>query len=159
MHVQNIIHEDFVNYKKPSMFIGVAYCSGKCGEACQNKDLMDNEPIEISDDAIINAYVNNPLTKAIVFGGLEPFDQWTELKQFLWKLRDDWKCDDDVVIYTGYNMNEVIDKIVYLRMTSSNIIIKLGRYKPDLPPKFDNNLGVTLASNNQHSIVINREVT
>jgi hypothetical protein len=30
MRVKNIVYEDFVNYKKPSMFIGTISCGGKC---------------------------------------------------------------------------------------------------------------------------------
>lgn len=159
MHVQDIVHEDFINYKKPSMFIGAAHCSGKCGEACQNKALWDNEPILVGDDDIIRKYLNNPLTKAIVIGGLEPFDQWIELKNFLWKLRNNYQCSDDVVIYTGYDLREVAGYVNQIKMFFDNVIIKFGRYRPDLPSRIDPNLGVKLASNNQHSIVINREVT
>ena len=44
MKIKGIIAEDFVNYKKPSMFIGFPTCTWKCEkecgiEMCQNKGL------------------------------------------------------------------------------------------------------------------------
>lgn len=156
MHIQDLVHEDFINYRTPSMLIGTAYCSGKCGEACQNKELWKHEPIEVNDTFIIKQYLSNPITKAIVFGGLEPFDQWTEIKDFIWKLRTNYKCNDDVVIYTGYDVTELIDELGYIKMFFTNIIVKFGRYIPDSKQKYDQNLGVVLASDNQYSIVINR---
>jgi hypothetical protein len=35
-----------------------------------------------------------------------------------------------------------------------NIIVKIGRYYPDKSSKFDNILGITLASENQYGIKI-----
>lgn len=34
MLVKNIIDEDFVQYKKPAMFIGMPSCSFKCDKEC-----------------------------------------------------------------------------------------------------------------------------
>lgn len=71
---------DYINYKKPSMFIGFPKCSFKCGRAiCQNAALANEPDIEVSVDEIIDRYLNNPLTEALVIGGLEPFDNWEEL--------------------------------------------------------------------------------
>lgn len=149
--------EDFVNYKKPSMFIGASYCTGKCYKelglpctVCQNDALQKLEILDISSARITSMYINNPITQAIVFGGLEPFDQFDELYDFIEELRNSWKCNDDVVIYTGYNKNE-IEKQVTMLKEFPNIIIKFGRYIPGQKTHFDEVLGVNLASDNQYA--------
>ena len=48
------------------------------------------------------------------------------------------------------NPEEIIDQVEKL-MDFKNIIIKFGRYIPDRPSKFDEVLGVTLASDNQYA--------
>ena len=73
MKVINIIVEDFVNYKKPSIFIGFPKCTFKCNKdadkiVCQNYQLIKEKSIEISYEEIVKLYIDNPLTKAIVFG-------------------------------------------------------------------------------------------
>ena len=160
MRIKQLLHEDFVNYKKPSMFIGTSYCTGKCYKElslpctiCQNDALQKLEILDMSSARLTSMYINNPITQAIVFGGLEPFDQFDELYGFIEELRNSWKCDDDVVIYTGYNKNE-IEKQVTMLKDFSNIIIKFGRYIPGLDPLFDEVLGVILASNNQYAEMI-----
>ena len=157
MRIKQLLHEDFVNYKKPSMFIGTSYCTGKCYKElglsctiCQNDALQKLEILDMSSARLTSMYINNPITQAIVFGGLEPFDQFDELYDFIEELRNSWKCNDDVVIYTGYNKNE-IEKQVTLLKDFSNIIIKFGRYIPGQKPHFDEVLGVNLASNNQYA--------
>ena len=75
MFVKGIVDEDFVNYKLPSMFIGCHSCTFKCGyDICQNHELAEQPDIEIGIGNLINRYCSNPITSAIVFGGLEPFD-------------------------------------------------------------------------------------
>ena len=73
--IKDIIDEDFINYKKPSMFIATSKCSFKCEKEdcnvhCQNSKIVKQSNIEMSIKKIINRYINNPLTAAIVFGGL-----------------------------------------------------------------------------------------
>lgn len=155
MRVKKVIYEDFVNYRKPSMFIGTIRCSGKCWKEggfppsiCQNYE-WNNEPVvEIEDDKLIKEYLNNPITEAIVFGGLEPFEQWPELVSFLTALRYRHHCQDDVVIYTGYLQREIRGHIELLK-TFKNIIVKFGRYVPNAVARYDDVLGVELASLNQ----------
>lgn len=150
MRVTNIRFEDFTNYRKPSMFIGTISCSGKCPK-CQNESLTKATIQEISDSKLCNWYLNNTLTSAIVFGGLEPFEQFDEIYQFIYRLRKVYGCKDDVVIYTGFMPDEIepmVDKITDL----SNIIIKFGRFIPDQPHHRDEILGVELASPNQFAI-------
>ena len=80
--------------------------------------------------------------------GLEPFDSWSDLKEFVKKLRE--YNNDDIVIYTGYNKDEVIKYIKELSVYP-NIIVKFGRYIPNQEKHYDDVLGVYLASNNQYA--------
>ena len=163
MKVRQLIDEDFVNYKKPSMFVGTCYCDWKCckdadidDSVCQNYELKNSKIIEIDEDELIQRYLKNNYTDAIVFGGLEPFRQWDEIFTFIEALRNDYNCDDDVVIYTGYDEHELEDAI-YLLSYFSNIYVKFGRFVPDDEKHYDEVLGVWLASQNQYGKKISRD--
>lgn len=150
MIVKAIINEDFTDYKKPSMFIACPRCNMKCGaEYCQNNPLLKESDYDIDDDKIIKDYLDNNLTQAIVFGGLEPMDS-KDLWFFILKLRREYHCYDDIVIYTGYTKCEILDKVTLLKEVP-NIIIKFGRYVPNQSPHYDEVLGVNLASDNQYA--------
>lgn len=158
MVIKGITDEDFVNYKEPSMYICTSICSFKCDKesgvsCCQNSSLAMQQSMMVPDEKIIERYISNPITKAIVFAGLEPFDQFGELFTFLTKLRLQFDCHDTVVIYTGYDKKEIAAKIKSLQMFD-NIIVKFGRFVPDKEKKFDNVLGISLASPNQYAEVI-----
>lgn len=160
MKVSGIKYEDFVNYKKPSMYIGTIKCDGKCwrelglpSTICQNDELNDCKVTDVDDDVLCRTFIRNPITKAVVIGGLEPFDQFGEVAQFIMKLRKEYDCEDDVVIYTGYYPHEIDDMLDYLKKYS-NIIIKFGRYVPNDEALEDAVLGITLASSNQYAVKI-----
>lgn len=153
MIVKGLIDEDFVNYKKPSMIIEMPYCTFKCDmecgeQVCQNSALAHAPNISVSVQSLIERYINNPITKAIVFQGLEPFDSFDELYEFCKMFRQ--YSQDDIVIYSGYTEQEIEPKISILSELD-NIIIKFGRFRPNAPHKFDNILGVELASDNQYA--------
>lgn len=155
MRVTNIIHEDFVNYKKPSMFIGTCFCDGKCYKElnrdksmCINNELAESSKHSVTDDELIIQYIHNPYSEAIVFGGLEPMLQIDEICKFLTLLRCTYECEDPVIIYTGYVPDEIEDQLNRLR-SFKNIIVKFGRYVPDQNSRYDEVLGITLASDNQ----------
>lgn len=150
MIIKGLVSEDFVNYKKPSMTIMFPYCIGfKCGaEYCQNSPLTKSKNIEINISNIIERYINNPITESIVMQGLEPFDSWNDLLEIVKQIRE--KCSDDIVIYTGFNKEELIDKIGELAKYN-NIIIKFGRFIPNQSKHYDDVLGVHLASDNQYA--------
>jgi len=157
MRVKEIIDEDFINYKKPSMFIGTVSCGGKCCieaglplSICQNDGWRSCAPIDIRTRELCERYLSNEITTAIVFGGLEPFEQTCELLGFVQTLRCTYRCDDDIVIYTGYRPDEIVKEVLVLRKFP-NIIIKYGRYVPNQPSRYDKVLGVELASNNQYA--------
>ena len=149
MKIKGLISEDFVNYKKPAMTIMFPYCTFKCGtEYCQNSPLSKAEDIEMDITDIVIRYLNNPITESVVMQGLEPFDSWDDLIEFVKHLRE--STDDDIVIYTGYNKEEIADKITLLSKYK-NIVIKYGRYIPDQKEHYDEVLGVSLASENQYA--------
>lgn len=154
MLVKGIQVEDFVNYKECSMFISMGTCDWKCCiEGGFDKSICQNEPIaklpdtNISNDKIIQWFMNNPLSKALVIGGLEPFTYFSELLEFIKLFRS--KSNAIIVIYTGYRENEVEEEIKLLQ-EYKNIIVKFGRFELGHEPHYDDVLGVNLASDNQY---------
>jgi hypothetical protein len=115
---------------------------------CQNSSLAKADVIDVSIDALVKRYLRNPITKAIVLNGLEPFDSFEDVFKFIERIREFRK--DDIVIYTGYNENEVADYVNRLK-NFGNIIIKFGRFVPNNQSHFDDVLGVYLASDNQYA--------
>lgn len=155
MRIKDIVDENLQDYKKTSMFICTSFCDGKCYRElgvdcslCHNSKIISQPIINISDDFIVNRYINNPITHAIVIGGLEPLDQFDELVSLISSFRE--KTNDDIVIYTGFYRNEVEDKISILS-NFKNIIVKFGRYIPNKEKVFDSVLGVYLANEEQHA--------
>lgn len=154
MKLKNLIQEDFSNYKTCAMFLGFPSCTWKCEKDCGRKGLCQNAAlalsptIEVSTEDIIAGYLANPLSSAIVCGGLEPFDSWMELSEFVAKFRQ--KSNDPIIIYTGYEPEEIDYAIQHLKLFS-NIIIKFGRFIPDQESHYDEILGVNLASPNQRA--------
>jgi len=150
MIVKGIVEEDFVNYKLPSTVILMPYCNWKCGlKECHNAPFALAPEIDLSPQDIIDRYLNNPITKALVFSGLEPFMSFDDMVVLIEKLRK--YVDDTVVIYTGYNKEEVGEQVEFLQKNFDNIIIKFGRYLSGKPSRWDELLGVTLISDNQYA--------
>ena len=154
--VRLIQDEDFVNYKLSSMFIALGHCDWKCCKeadipisVCQNSELAKQKEIEVSVDEIFHRYIQNPITKAIVIGGLEPMGMSGKILDLIKYFRDNG-CNDDFVIYTGFYKNEILAIITQLKKYS-NIIVKFGRFIPNSQKKFDDVLGVTLVSDNQYA--------
>ena len=155
MKVKGIIDADFVNYKFPCMTIESPYCDFKCDRdcgrpVCQNSPLAFAPVYDYLDDSIIKLYQNNPIAHAIVFQGLEPFDTFDDLRDFIFKFRRCYSITDDIVIYTGYNKDEIENYLIQLQQFP-NIIVKFGRYVPDCEQHYDEILGVKLASPNQYA--------
>ena len=154
MIIKGLNECDFVNYKKASMFISYPYCSFKCqkecGEhCCQNSALTQAPNIEISTEKLVDKYLSNPITSAVVCGGFEPMDSFEDVYNLISCLRSK-ECLDDVVIFSGYYPNEIQDKIDKLKQFK-NIIIKFGRYHPNDTSHYDPILGVQRASLNQYA--------
>lgn len=153
MLIKGIVHEDFVNFKLPSMFVIFPYCSFKCEKesgvhCCQNSALAQKRTMDVGVDVVASAYLSNPITKAVVLGGLEPFDSFNDMMLLVEYIRR--FTADTIVIYTGYNKNEIKEKIKAL-FDFGNIIIKFGRFIPGQKPHYDSVLGVELASDNQYA--------
>lgn len=152
---------DFVNYKKPSMFIGFPTCNWKCERECgrsgmcQNAALAKEPNITVGIMELAEWYFSNPITSTIVCGGLEPMDSWKELQNLIVYVRH--YSLDDIVIYTGYKEEEIQDKIEWLSLYK-NIIVKFGRYVPGGQPHKDEILGVQLASDNQYAKYVGDKV-
>ena len=166
MILKGLIDEDFVNYKKPSMVIEFPYCSFKCDkecgqQVCQNSSLVNAPDIYINDIELIERYLMNPITEAIVMQGLEPFDSMLTVVNFIYILRHLYNCHDDIVIYTGYTKEELkqepamgvfIPTSILTKLKNyDNIIIKYGRFIPNCYPHYDAVLGINLASPNQYA--------
>ena len=171
MIIKELRDEDFINYKKPSMFIAFPSCTFKCErecgqKMCQNSTLVTAPNIEVSHEYIVDRYLRNPITKAIVMAGLEPFDNVQDLVKLINCFRT--HTNDDIVIYTGYTEEEVknMQYTIYYSWGKQrysyigeiakhpNIIIKFGRFIPNQDYHYDPILGVKLASDNQYAEVI-----
>ena len=157
MLIKSFKDEDFVNYKKPSMFIITPTCSFKCDKEngclmCQNSHLAHEPTHNIDTRLMVKRYVTNPITNAVVFGGLEPFDTAEDIYEFVRILRVDYWNKDDIVIYTGYEEWELMLNVYYEKILEyGNIVIKYGRFRPNQDPHYDEVLGVNLASDNQYA--------
>lgn len=156
MKILGLNDEDFIQYKEPSMFIIMPFCTFKCNKdagsvVCQNYKLIDSPKVDISAKKIVDRYIANPITKAIVLGGLEPFDSFDDVLELVDELRK--HCDHTVVIYTGYRNDEIEDKIKELS-NYENIIVKFGRYIPGHETHYDPVLGIQLRSLNQYRVKI-----
>lgn len=152
MILKGIIDEDFINYRKPAMVLEFPYCSFKCDkecgmQVCQNSTLATAPNINVSIDYIVQRYIRNPITSAVVLQGLEPLDSWYDVIGFIHTFRKE--TNDDVVIYTGYIETETCTSIQEL-YKYNNIYIKFGRFIPNQEPHYDEVLGVNLASDNQY---------
>lgn len=159
MRVKAIIQEDFINYKLPSMFISTCFCDWKCCTeqnldigVCQNAPLAQADIKDIDNQVIYRQFVTNPITKAVVIGGLEPMIQINEVEELIKLFRKNGE-NCPFVIYTGYYPNEMVKSLEALKHYQ-NIIVKFGRFIPNDQSRYDEVLGVTLASANQYAEVI-----
>ena len=157
MIIRDIVDEDFVNYKISSMFVIFPYCSFKCEkecgmEVCQNSSLAREHIIAITVTELVDRYMDNSMTHALILGGLEPLDSPDDLKDLITAFRK--RCNDVIVVYTGYNKDEV-STICPCLFDIKNLIIKFGRFVPDQPHHYDELLGVELASPNQYAEAFN----
>ena len=135
------------------MLLATCKCDWKCLKEqnldisiCQNSDLTKQKTINILINNIVNRYINNPITKAVIIGGLEPMLQFDEVIEFVKEFRN--VSNDDIIIFTGYYPEEINEQIEGLKKYK-NIIIKYGRYKHESNKKYDKVLGIWLVSDNQ----------
>lgn len=174
--------DNITDYKKTSLFLVFPYCSGKCGDKCQNKHLRTMSKTKYKNRDIIKLYQSLDTHEAVVCGGLEPFDSFDELLQ----LMRDFSYQDknvDFVIYTGYDYANnpgypytkenssayfyakdafnMLIKYWPMGTNKGNLIIKFGPYDENRINKswHSNVLGVDLATDNQAVIVVSSEGT
>ena len=102
----------------------------------------------LKDSKIVERYLDNPITHSIVFGGLEPIEQFDEMLDLIKEFRS--RTDDDIVIYTGFYENEIQEQIECLK-GFKNIIVKFGRFKMNGNKHLDEILGVELANEEQYA--------
>lgn len=158
--VKGIIWEDIVNYKKISTTLMMPICSFKCdkefgSKICQNGELAAAPSQTVLINPFMRLYKKNELSEAIVLQGLEPLDSPIDVLTVAAGMKD-FNITDDLVIYTGYNKDEV--SVSFLQelaaATPGHLIIKWGRYIPNQPSHYDPVLGLNLASDNQYAEVI-----
>jgi len=155
MRLKQIIDESFGDFKQCSMLLVADKCTFKC-EGCQNKHLMLLETQEFPDEEILERFLNNPISEAIVIGGLEPFEQLSEVVHFISKATE-MKLSVPIVVYTGFDME---DYDLYwsgfepaAKSYDGPVIVKFGRYIQGSKPYFNKDLGVTLISDNQYTFI------
>ena len=103
-------------------------------ELCQNSPLAKTPTKEIDVEKIVEDYLKNELTSAIVFGGLEWMDQFFELIECIEAFRK--KTNDDIIVYTGYDKKEIQEHLMILKKYK-NIIVKFGRFIPNQKTHYD----------------------
>lgn len=155
MKLKGIIDYDCTNYKEPVLTLEFPYCDFKCDklngcQVCQNSSLVKEPIIEISLKTIWELYKQNPLTKGFCLQGLEPLDSIDDVLNFIKYIRGNNFCNDPIIIYTGYDKEEVT-KFIYQITNFDNIIIKWGRFIKGQNLHYDRILGVNLASDNQYA--------
>lgn len=158
MKIKAIEVERYQDYKLPSIFVAFPNCSFKCEKdcgkrVCQNSVLATAPTFEMDVNHIVEAYINNPITTAVILGGLEPFDSFEDMVDLVRTMREDYRCDDTFVIYTGYTEDEIITQVNILKLYK-NIVVKFGRFIPNEEHRYDTTLGVWLASKNQYALQI-----
>lgn len=166
MKISFLTDTDVVNYQKTSMVIGMPYCDGKCWKdlnqsggnydwsLCHNHGLVNEPSLDVEINDLASRYVSNPMTHAVVFAGMEPLLSIDQVVAFILYLRGASRCEDDIVVYTGYNEDEK-QSIQFINLLKTagvnNVIMKFGRYVPGQEAHFDPVLGVKLASDNQYA--------
>ena len=160
IEVKGIIWEDMVNYKKISTTLMFPKCDFKCDkengvQLCQNWELAAAPSITVPINGFMRKYKSNPITEAIILQGLEPLDSLIDVLTVAAGLND-FNIQDDFVIYTGYNRDELPERVIQdlTSIVPGHLIIKWGRYLPNQKSHYDNILGVNLASDNQYGELI-----
>jgi len=157
-HLTGVMEENFNDYKLPSMLISTGFCDDKCSKdlfkskyergcsLCHNDKLVETTPYTFRE--LLETYTANIITKALVIAGKEPMKEFYILLELVKYFRT--LSSDDIVIYTGYNKFEVLDKIKELEKFP-NIIVKYGRWIPYTKKIYDEVLGIELWSCNQYA--------
>lgn len=153
-----IKEEVFQDYKEPCLFLGYAFCDWKCCKDmgvhksfCQNSALAQAPIEEYTYDEIIDRFMNNPITRAIMLAGLEPFWKQEQETLGLIKAIRARLPHTVIIIYTGYYKEEMSEEVIKTITDVGRVIVKWGRYNKDLPSRYDETLEIQLASSNQYA--------
>ena len=156
-----VLPEDFINNSSCTFNIEAGItcsfkCNKECGrEVCQNSILNENPIIATSVERLVDMY-NNSISDSITMQGLEPLDSIGQVLWFIRIFRE--KSNDPIYIWTGYTEEECEALVSLIKEFGwKNIIIKYGRYIPDSKGRYDEVVGVYLASDNQYAIKYNGE--
>jgi MoaA/NifB/PqqE/SkfB family radical SAM enzyme len=152
MKIKDVVVEDFCNYRLPSMFIVTSRCKIKC-TGCQNEYLLNLKTFDVSNEVLWDIYSKSDITRAIVIGGLEPFEQTDEVLDLINYFRSHG-CTDPFIIYTGYEEDEIPKTLIDTLKSYGNIFLKIGRYDSSKESYYNEQLGITLASNNQYVVLL-----
>lgn len=156
MKIRGYIDTVFQDYKKISSMICAPYCDWKCckecGEdICQNLPLVQQPIMDIDNKILIDRYIQNKLSSALIIAGLEPFDNFEDLLNFIKDFRQE--SQDEIIIFTGFYEYEIAEQLERLKKYSK-IIVKFGRFIPNQESHYDEVLGVNLANKEQYAIRI-----
>ncbi len=155
------IETTFTDYKECGLKIATPSCTFKCCReqgmsdfSCGNYALESSEPIPITITHLLG-YFDTRIHKCLIFGGLEPFDTYDDMYNIIDAFVEVYE-DCPIIIYSGYMPNEVDYKTRNLKKSFPNtkFIVKYGRYIPNMMPKKDELLGVTLVSGNQFANIL-----
>jgi len=145
----------FNDYKKVGLYIATPFCNFKCVKEAKEKGVevtchnggLDYVSDMSAQDVVEKHLSINPFAECIILSGLDPIDNWVETKQFINDFRK--ITDMEIVLFTGYYPNEIMDKLVELEH-HEDIMFKFGRFNPINKPRFDDLGGVKLSTGNQY---------
>ena len=107
LRIAGIIRESIVDGEGLRFVVFTQGCPHRC-EGCHKPQTHDpNGGYEINPACILREYFKNPLTKGITFSGGEPFEQAKALLPIAEAVKSN---GDDVTIFTGYTLEELIAK-------------------------------------------------
>lgn len=155
MKLKVILDETYGDFEKAAMLLVAPTCYQKC-VGCQNLYLTNVRTKTYSDEYIVNRFLKNQFTEAIIIGGLEPLDDIDDVYSFVLNLLAMTYSANrpTLVIYTGYTLTELPelegwDEVETALKMYNKALVKFGRYIPNKPSVWSPELGVYLASNNQ----------
>lgn len=125
-------------------------CPHRC-KGCSNPELWSSDSLKDIEIEDIMDFINNitePVDGVTITGG-EPFAQRKHLNILLTSLRD--SGIDDILVYTGYEMDEIINECCE-QLSKIDVIIT-GKYVD----KLNDNIGLR-GSSNQQIIVLTKEM-
>lgn len=138
-----------------SLELYLSGCRHRCTEKCHNKELWDftigEEYNQEYFEKLKKKIENNIMIESISILGGEPLDQ--NPKQFIKLLYDLANFNLPIWLYTSYTKieNEEVKKAIEETVS----VIKYGEYNEELKTDDNIQMGIKLASSNQHFVKVN----